>query len=203
MANPELDFYATFFSQKESFDFLNALSKEIQWGQKSIRLFGRSILEPRLTAWYGDPSAVYAYSGVTMAPHPWIPTLIKIKSRIETACKTPFNSVLLNLYRNHRDSMGMHSDDEKELGPQPIIASVSFGDARRFVMKQKTQKNSPSKTFWLSSGSLLIMRGETQKLWKHGIPKESQICGPRINLTFRTILTPSEKNPLKHSPGKV
>ena len=199
----DLNFYENFFSQEESSVFLKALSQEIQWKQKSIRIFGKNILEPRLTAWYGDPHAVYAYSGVSMAPYPWIPILIKIKSRVENACEANFNSVLLNLYRDHRDSMGMHSDDEKELGAQPIIASVSLGETRRFVLKHRIQKNNPSKTYWLHSGSLIIMRGDTQKSWKHGIPKESQFCGPRINLTFRNILKPSEKNRLRHSPAKV
>ncbi len=188
MANYEFDFYENFFSQKESAVFLKALYQEIQWKQKSILIFGKSILEPRLTAWYGDPSAIYTYSGVSMAPHPWIPTLTQIKSRVENACAAQFNSVLLNLYRNQRDSMGMHSDDEKELGAQPVIASASFGETRRFVMKHRTQRNRSSKTYWLNSGSLLIMRGDTQKFWKHGVPKESGVCGPRINLTFRTIL---------------
>ena len=188
MANPELDFYENFFSQKESTVFLKALSQEIQWKQKSIQMFGKSILEPRLTAWYGDPSAVYTYSGVSMTPHPWISTLLKIKSRVENACAAQFNSVLLNLYRDHRDSMGMHSDDEPELGPRPTIASLSIGEERVFSFKLK-HSQSKSVSVALASGSLLLMRGDTQQNWKHGIAKSTRPMGPRVNFTFRRILS--------------
>lgn len=126
-----------------------------------------------------------------MPPLPWTKTLLEIKKRTEMKVKQKFNSVLANLYRDHRDSMGLHSDDEKELGKNPVIASVSLGAARKFIMKHRMLKTAPQRKYLLESGSLLIMRGDTQKLWKHGVPKESQPCGARINLTFRTILKPS------------
>ena len=187
MANPEFDIQEHFFSQKESLLFFETLSREIRWEQKSISIFGKLRPEPRLTAWYGDAHAVYAYSGVSMKPHAWIPTLLEIKSRVEKNCESYFNSVLLNFYRNHHDSMGLHSDDEKELGEEPVIASVSFGESRRFIFKHRIQRKQPLLTHWLNSGSLLVMHGQTQKLWKHGVPKETRPCGPRINLTFRKI----------------
>ncbi len=189
MANPELDFYESFFSEKDCVFFMKELTQRIHWDQKAIRIFGKSVIEPRLTAWYGDAHAAYTYSGTKMTPRPWIKPLLEIKQRVEEKSDALFNSVLLNLYRNERDSMGMHSDDEKELGQQPVIASVSFGAKRRFVLKpRKENSTKASLTYVLDSGSLLIMRGNTQRLWKHGIPKEAKPCGPRINLTFRKII---------------
>lgn len=198
---PELDFFENFFSEKESTAYLKALQQTIPWQQKTIRLFGKSILEPRLTSWHGDRDAVYAYSGIQMKPQVWTPVLLEIRSRLEKACGASFNSVLLNLYRDQHDSMGLHSDDEKELGSNPLIASVSFGEPRRFIMKHKLKKMLPTKTYLLHSGDLLVMRGDTQKLWKHGIPKENKPCGPRINLTFRKIY--STKSPAPHSSKGV
>jgi alkylated DNA repair dioxygenase AlkB len=178
----------TFLSKAEAAHALKALTLQTPWEQKTITLFGKPVLEPRLTAWIGDPDAVYTYSGTRLSPHPWTEALLKMKARIERQCGATFNSVLLNLYRDQNDSMGMHSDDEKELGPQPVIASLSLGAPRRFVMKCRLIKTIPSKTFLLQTGDLLIMRGDCQKRWKHGIPKEKKECGPRINLTFRKIL---------------
>jgi len=177
-----------FFSAAESNLCLSDLLQTIPWEQKKITIFGKPVLEPRLTAWIGDAGAAYTYSGVRMSPLPWTKTLLEIKNRVESNVGEKFNSVLANLYRDHRDSMGLHSDDEKELGKNPLIASVSFGAMRKFIMKHKTLKTLPQENYLLESGSLLIMRGSTQQFWKHGIPKNSQPCGPRINLTFRKIL---------------
>ena len=186
---PNIDFYEKFFSPKESSWYLKKMTQSITWKQKTIKLFGKNILEPRLTAWHGDSSATYTYSGTTMVPAPWNSALLKIKTCVEKACDSQFNSVLLNLYRNQFDSMGMHSDDEKELGPHPVIASVSFGETRRFILKARNPSLEKPITYHLNSGSLLIMRGNLQAKWKHGVPKESRACEARINLTFRTILT--------------
>jgi len=160
---PDIDFHENFFSSEESSKYLKLLAEQIQWEQKSIRLFGKSILEPRLTAWYGDRDAVYTYSGARMTPLKWTPTLFEMKTRVEKACSAAFNSVLLNLYRDQNDSMGFHSDDEKELGPAPVIASVSFGATRKFVLRPRSPNPNPAETYLLTSGSLLIMRGQTQK----------------------------------------
>ncbi len=189
MANPELDFYKSFFTAEESAFFMRPLTEKIAWEQKSIWFFGKSIMEPRLTAWYGDANAMYTYSGKSMSPRPWTKPLLKIKMCVEEKSGAYFNSVLLNLYRNERDSMGMHSDDETELGPEPVIASVSFGATRKFMMKPRAlNKTVQNHTYILGSGDLIVMRGNTQKLWKHGIPKETKPCATRINLTFRKII---------------
>lgn len=188
MTETDIQFISHFFSPAESDLYLSDLLKTIPWKQKKIMIFGKPVLEPRLTAWIGDPGAAYTYSGIRMVPLPWTKTLLEIKNRVESSVGEKFNSVLANLYRDHRDSMGLHSDDEKELGKNPLIASISFGATRKFIMKHKTLKTLPQKNYLLEPGSLLIMRGSTQQLWKHGIPKDSRPCGPRINLTFRKIL---------------
>lgn len=140
--------------------------------------------EPRLSAWYGD--AAYTYSGKTRQPHAWMPILDALRQRIEIACQARFNSVLLNLYRNGQDSMGLHSDDEPELGPEPLIASLSLGAERRFVLRHKTLTDQRH-TLTLAHGSLLLMAGRTQHAWKHGLPKAKSVAEPRINLTFRWL----------------
>jgi alkylated DNA repair dioxygenase AlkB len=143
---------------------------------------------PRLTAWHGDPGAVYTYSNIRMEPEPWTPLLESIRDRVSEFCKAEFNSVLLNLYRDGNDSMGWHSDDEKELGPQPTIASLSFGAERTFKFRHKFNR-SLKHSMTLSHGSLMVMQGETQALWQHSLPKTRKKVFPRINLTFRRILS--------------
>jgi len=187
MDKDNLHLISSFFTPAEAACFFQTLTSEIEWQQKKIKLFGKSVLEPRLTAWVGDPQAFYTYSGTRLIPRPWTLVLLEIKKRVEAKCGASFNSVLLNFYRDHNDSMGLHSDDEKELGAQPVIASVSLGATRRFVLKHRFLKALPQKTFLLEAGDLLILRNDCQKLWKHGIPKEKTACGPRINLTFRKI----------------
>ncbi|HEU4776336.1 MAG TPA: alpha-ketoglutarate-dependent dioxygenase AlkB [Telluria sp.] len=159
------------------------LMDETDWRSESITLWGKSFLQPRLTAWHGD--ARYRYSGLTLEPQPWTPLLSAIRAAVERATGRQFNSVLLNYYRNERDSMGMHSDDEAELGPAPAIASVSFGATRTFILRHKGSRRTVKLD--LPAGSLLLMAGATQTYWSHGINKQSRPCGPRINLTFRYI----------------
>lgn len=159
------------------------LWSEIAWSQRSIIVHGRKVAQPRLTAWYGDAS--YTYSGIRNDPLPWTPLLLEIKATIEGLLGIEFNSVLLNLYRDGRDSIGYHSDDEKELGPEPIIASLSFGAERIFAFRHKRAEYGDVSVN-LTDGSLLVMLGETQKNWLHGIAKVKE-AGPRINLTFRRI----------------
>jgi alkylated DNA repair dioxygenase AlkB len=168
---------------------LHQLIAEIPWRQESIFVWGKMHLQPRLAAWYGDPGSEYTYSGIKLTPLPWTNLLLEIKRRIETVTAASFNSVLLNYYRDNRDSMGFHSDYEPELGARPVIASLSLGEERTFVLKRKANKIAKSVRLRLASGSLLLMKGETQRYWKHGIAKETRPCGPRINLTFRRIVT--------------
>jgi alkylated DNA repair dioxygenase AlkB len=166
---------------------MHQLIDEVPWRTEEIVVWGKAFRQPRLTAWYGDKDASYTYSGIHLEPLPWTNTLIDIKTRVETIAGTDFNSVLLNYYRNERDSMGLHSDDEPELGRRPIIASLSLGEKRTFVLKRKRRRDLKRVRLKLASGSLLLMKGETQHCWKHGIEKEKLPCGPRVNLTFRRI----------------
>jgi alkylated DNA repair dioxygenase AlkB len=167
---------------------LQQLIAEVPWRCEEVVMWGKRMPQPRLTAWYGDAGASYAYSGVQLHPLPWTPILLDIKARIEAAVGSAFNSVLLNYYRDHRDSVGFHSDAEPELGEQPVIASLSLGEERSFVLRHKTLRHVEPVRLCLASGSLLLMRGDTQRCWRHGVPKESRPCGPRVNLTFRTIV---------------
>jgi alkylated DNA repair dioxygenase AlkB len=167
---------------------LRRLIDEIAWRSEEVIMWGRHVPQPRLTAWYGDPGASYAYSGLALDPLPWTPTLRDIKTRIEATVGSTFNSVLVNYYRDHQDSIGFHSDNEPELGERPAIASLSLGEERVFVLKHKRLKGAKPVHLRLASGSLLLMKGETQRCWRHGILKENRPCGPRVNLTFRTII---------------
>jgi len=166
---------------------LQTLIAETAWRSESIVLWGRRIPQPRLIAWHGDEGRRYTYSGLQLEPTPWTPTLRALRDRISAICDASFDSVLLNYYRDHRDSMGMHSDDEPELGARPTIASVSLGEERVFVMKSRDHPATGPLRIRLASGSLLVMRGETQRRWKHGLPKQAKPCGPRVNLTFRSV----------------
>lgn len=159
-----------------------------EWRQERITVYGKSHLQPRLSAWHGDRS--YRYSGIRLEPVPWTPLLQRLRRRVEGLTGLEFNSVLLNYYRDHNDSMGMHSDDERELGPQPAIASLSLGENRNFVLRHRQRKDLPTFRLPLESGSLLLMQGETQQYWRHGINRLKRACGPRLNLTFRKIVPP-------------
>ena len=164
---------------------LQTLIDDTAWRQQEITVYGKAYLQPRLSAWYGD--LAYSYSGIRLEPLPWTATLLDIKRHVETLVKHNFNSVLLNLYRDQHDSMGMHSDDERELGPEPAIASLSLGEERTLLLRHKSRKEIRTVKLALPAGSLLLMQGQTQQYWRHGINKERQVCTPRINLTFRTV----------------
>lgn len=185
---PDADilFYPNFLTSPERDRFLTELTQSIQWRQDSITLFGRSLLQPMLTAWYGDPGKVYTYSNLTLTPTPWILPLLELKKKVDEISGVAFNSVLLNLYRDGNDSMGWHSDDEPELGHNPVIGSLSLGGTRRFMLRHCTDK-SLKHQLELTSGSFLLMRGATQHHWQHQIPKTKRPVPPRINLTFRVI----------------
>lgn len=168
-------------------DLLKTLIAATPWKSEMVTVWGKTHPQPRLIAWYGDPGQQYSYSGIDLEPLPWTPTLLEVRREIEDVAKARFNSVLLNYYRDHRDSMGFHSDNEKELGSTPTIASLSLGATRTFVLKHKTRPDLKPIRLELPSGSLLLMAGSTQQFWKHGIDKQTKPCGPRVNLTFRRI----------------
>jgi alkylated DNA repair dioxygenase AlkB len=161
----------------------------LPWAQPEILIFGKRVPVPRREVWFGDLQAHYRYSGVDHTPLPWTPTLTELRHRLENHTGCAFNSVLINLYRDGRDANGWHSDDEKELGPEPVIASVSLGAARRFLLRptRRSGLDLPALEISLEHGSLLLMAGRTQSLWQHTIPKQLRVKEPRINLTFRLI----------------
>ncbi len=169
---------------------LRQLIDDTEWRQEQITVFGKPYLQPRLSAWHGDLS--YRYSGIRLEPLAWTPILRHIKSRVENLTDLKFNSVLLNYYRDENDGMGMHSDDERELGQRPAIASLSLGEARDFVLKHRFRKDLGTVKLPLSAGSLLLMQGDTQRYWRHGINKLRRPCGPRLNLTFRRIISKNQ-----------
>lgn len=166
---------------------LQKLRLDTPWRQEAVRIYGKMYDQPRLVAWYGDPGKQYTYSGISLTPLPWTHLLLTLRRCVEEVTDARFNSVFLNLYRDHRDSMGFHSDDERELGPEPCIASMSFGASREFVLKHKRRTDLQVVKIPLGEGTVLLMKGQTQRNWKHGILKQTKPCGPRVNLTFRTI----------------
>ncbi|RTL11551.1 MAG: alpha-ketoglutarate-dependent dioxygenase AlkB [Flavobacteriaceae bacterium] len=181
------EFYPNFFNKEEADMLFNKLTNETPWQQDDITIFGKKIAQPRLTCLFGNEGKPYSYSGLTMQPQLWNPTLIYIKDKVEQIVQQNFTTVLANLYRNEKDSNGWHADNEKELGRNPIIASVSFGEARKFQLKHNTISEAKINLI-LNHGSLLLMKEGSQIHYKHQIPKATQAKNPRINLTFRTIL---------------
>lgn len=181
-------FHEGFFSLEESHRLMQSLIKTIDWTQDEVIVYGKRHKIPRLNAWYGDEGKVMKYSGLSLEPKTWTKELLEIKSKIEEASGTKFNSCLLNYYRDGKDGMGWHQDNEKELGINPIIASVTFGETRPFQLKHIFNKELKKVDIPLSNGSLLTMAGETQHYWKHQIPKTTKTLESRINLTFRQIL---------------
>jgi alkylated DNA repair dioxygenase AlkB len=181
-------FYDQQFISADQADILLAeIIAQVQWQQAELKIYGRNVLTPRLTCWMGDAGASYVYSNTQFHPLPWILPIVGIKNRIESATGHTFNSVLLNYYRDGQDAMGWHSDDEKELGKQPVIASLSLGGARRFLLRRK-DKTEKSIALDLQHGSLLLMQGDTQKNFQHALPRTAKQITARINLTFRKII---------------
>ncbi|KAF1699334.1 alpha-ketoglutarate-dependent dioxygenase AlkB [Pseudoxanthomonas jiangsuensis] len=165
---------------------MEALLREVPWEVHHVRLFGRQLPSPRLSCWIGDPEASYRYSGSRFQPRPWIPALAALRGRLQDELGQPFNSVLANRYRSGADAMGWHSDDEPELGPRPLIASLSLGATRRFLLRRRDDPGQRL-ALDLEPGSLLLMGGDTQRHWKHALPRTARPVGERINLTFRQI----------------
>lgn len=186
LPNAELIYIPDFYNKAIADGYLKDLFKDTNWQQDDIRVFGKTYKQPRLTALYGSTKKSYSYSNITMYPKKFTPQLETIKNEVELIAETSFNIVLLNLYRDGQDSNGWHADNEKELGENPIIASVSFGAERPFHFKHRTLTNEKYK-LTLNHGSLLIMKGEMQHHWLHHIAKTKQTIQPRINLTFRYI----------------
>lgn len=182
----DLRLWSHAFAAAEADALLVALRSGLPWQQESIVMFGQPRPVPRLVSWHGDPGTTYVYSGVAHAPQPWTAALDAIRTRAAELAGVRFNSVLANLYRDGSDGMGWHADDEPELGPEPVIASVSFGATRRFRMKHRRGAAAPL-DIALNHGSMLVMRGTTQRCWWHSVPKTARPVGERINLTFRWI----------------
>jgi alkylated DNA repair dioxygenase AlkB len=176
-----------FLNSEESAKLFQNLRSSISWRQDEIRIFGKWIKQPRETAVFGDSGLSYTYSGLKQSCSLWTPELLKIKSKIESVCNHDFNFVLINHYRDGADSMGWHSDDEKELGKNPVIASISLGAERKLKFRPKNFLNESPFEIEMKNGSLLLMEGSTQHHWQHSIAKSKKVLKPRINLTFRKI----------------
>ncbi|NQX76514.1 alpha-ketoglutarate-dependent dioxygenase AlkB [Gilvibacter sp.] len=183
----EAIYYPNFINAAQAESIFNQLLEQTPWQQDDIKVFGKVYAQPRLTALYAKNEQPYSYSNITMHPKPFTSLLLMLKDKLKEVCEVDFTTVLLNLYRDGNDSNGWHADDEKELGVNPVIASLSFGASRNFRFREKAnKKNTYSLT--LDSGSLLLMQGATQHLWQHQIPKTKKEVGPRINLTFRVLI---------------
>jgi len=183
--NGEYIYIPAFINKTRSDFYLNTFLKEIEWKQQKMNMYGKTLMFPRLTSWYGDSDKPYTFSGITLTPNQWSKELLEIKNNIESKWSIQFNSVLLNLYRDGKDSISWHTDAEKELGNNPVIASVNFGATRKFQLRYKQTKEKIE--IELKHGSLLIMLGELQHYWQHQVPKTKKKVGERINLTFRLI----------------
>ncbi len=173
--------------RSDSAQLMDSLRADTHWTRHRLRLFGKTIDAPRLSAWHAEAGCNYRYSGLSLEPEPLSATLCVIRARIETLVGHAFDSVLLNLYRDGHDSMGWHSDDEPELGPAPQIASLSLGATRRFCLRRRGQTRT-ALSLDLENGSLLLMEAPLQQYWQHCIPKTRRETSPRINLTWRKIL---------------
>jgi alkylated DNA repair dioxygenase AlkB len=174
-----------FYGLPESDRLFAELETGLAWQEEAIFIYGKWVKVPRLMCWYGDPDAWYRYSGVNHQPRPWTAALQAIREKVEQQCQCAFNGVLANLYRDGKDSMGCHADDEKELGLNPVIASLSLGDERLFKLHHKKRKETLDIN--LGHGDLLVMAGALQHHWLHSVPKTKKLKTPRINLTFRKI----------------
>ena len=186
LPDAELEYFPNFLNKGKADLLLKKLLKEVPWQQQNIKLFGKEIPQPRLTAFYAEQGISYTYSGLQLKPNSFSTELWELKQKTQELSGFDFNTCLANLYRHGNDSMGWHADDEKVLGKNPVIASISLGGIRRFQFKHKTNKDL-KESIELQHGSLLIMKGSMQHFWKHQLPKTKKEVAPRINLTFRKI----------------
>jgi len=182
-----LEYYPGFIESEPALALMQQLIKEVPWRQQIIQMYGKKVSTPRLTAWYGDANKSYRFSGTRFDPVPWTEELYNLKEKIQVKTGLSFNSVLLNFYRDGHDSVAWHRDNEKELGMNPQIASLSIGQARQFEFRHKDE-HSRKYALNLENGSLLMMKGDLQHQWEHRIPKSGLPARERINLTFRSIL---------------
>lgn len=182
----EVQYWGKIFTTDQAQYFLNQLLEGIQWKNDEAIIFGKHIVTKRKAAWYGNENYAYSYSNTTKKALPWTKDLLALKIEVEKYCDTTFNSCLLNLYHHGEEGMAWHSDDEKSLGKDTVIASLSLGAERKFSFKHKETRLPVS--LILERGSLLVMKGSTQTHWLHSLPKSKKVKSPRINLTFRTII---------------
>lgn len=200
----DVRYIEAYLAAAEADELFSLLRSRLEWRQDRIRIFGQEHELPRLQAWYGDAGARYAYSGMALEPCPWIEPLSELRARLERDVPllsddfagARFNSVLANLYRDGRDSNGWHADDEPELGPRPLIASISLGETRRFRMRSISPGHAPI-SLDLVHGSLLLMAGDTQRTCRHQVPKTARSVGARINLTWRWIVGRADAGPAR------
>jgi alkylated DNA repair dioxygenase AlkB len=186
LADAELSFYPDWLDAATAAQWLQALVAQTPWQQPQLMLYGRAVTVPRLVAWYSDADVRYGYSGHTHQALPWTPLLAQIRADLEQRLGQRFNGVLLNYYRDGQDSMGWHSDDEAELGRDPVIASLNLGGTRRFDLR-RVGENRIAHSLSLTDGSLLVMAGSTQHHWQHQVAKTRSLCAPRLNMTFRLV----------------
>jgi len=198
LPDAELQLWPAFLAADVADRLLTELQRELPWRQDRVTVFGREHPIPRLHSWHGDAAASYRWSGLLQEPCPWTPALDQLRRMLEARLETPFNSVLANLYRDGRDRMGWHADNEPELGPEPVIASISLGAERdlklryrqRSGVRQRNREQAavpPGRSIRLPHGSLLVMSGPTQRYWQHSLPQRLRVTRPRINLTFRQV----------------
>jgi alkylated DNA repair dioxygenase AlkB len=181
-----LDHEPEWLPRAEADSMLAALRDELLWEQREIVLFGRRVLQPRLIAWAGDLG--YRYSGQTLEPRAFTPAAAGLLARVRGRTGAPFNHVLVNRYRSGEDSMGLHADDEPELGPDPLVAIVSLGASRRLVVRPRRKQDGARHDLDLGHGALLVMGGTCQRHYVHGVPRQAGAVGERVSLTFRTLL---------------
>jgi len=186
LPNSDISYYPNFIGKQKADSYLKQLKENIPWQQDDIKVFGKVYAQPRLTALFDNNGKSYSYSNIIMNPNPFTPELLELKTAVESNAKVNFTTCLLNLYRDGKDSNGWHSDDETELGINPVIASISLGEERFFHLRYKNDKGLKQKVL-LQHGSLLLMKGETQHFWQHQIPKTAKQIKERINLTFRVV----------------
>jgi alkylated DNA repair dioxygenase AlkB len=197
LADADIRYAETWLDRNEADTLFERLRHEISWERHRLSMFGREVDSPRLSCWIGDPDAAYTYSRTLFEPRPWTPTLLSLRERVQGFCGARFNSVLANLYRDGQDSMSWHSDDEPELGPRPLIASISLGAERRFRLRRKVPRGTRATPLGLplAHGSLLCMAGDTQRHYQHDLPKATGLTRARINLTFRLIDVSTQSRP--------
>ncbi len=179
-------YFPHFLDEVTSNIYFQNILKSTKWLHNEIKIFGKTFKEPRLSCWFAEKNVEYRYSGLDLTPNEFTSPLNEIKKLCEFSCEEKFNSALVNLYRDGKDSMGFHRDNEKSLGDESLIASISLGESRKFQIKHKTDKRL-NKSIELSNGSLLIMGGSMQEYWYHGLAKSKKELDPRINITFRNI----------------